>query len=125
MFDWLTFHVASLVVVALLFGAMACHGGLITPLVLKFLEREAAAAFLERLFPVYCRTGAVTAIVAAAPLLPGHSYGVEMAILMAVAAGFVIAARFLAPSGTRLGAAAILQLIQFAGITVVLVRLAQ
>jgi hypothetical protein len=120
-FEWLTFHVASLVVVALLFGAMACLGGLITPLVIKYMEPEAAMAFLERLFPVYCRTGAIIAILAAAPLLPARSYELEMGILLGVSAAFLVAARY----GKPRGPSALLHLIQFAGVGVVLVRLAQ
>ncbi len=138
MLDWLTLHIASLVVVALLFGAMACFGGLITPLVFKYMERAAAAAFLERVFPVYYRSGAITAIVAAAPLLPGRSYGVEMVILLAVSGTFLFAARFLAPAVAQArqagdqarfaklhGSSVVLHLIQLLGVTVVLVRLAQ
>ena len=55
MFDWFNFHVVSLIVTALLFGGMASFAFLFTPMVFRYTEREDAADFLRRVFPVYNR----------------------------------------------------------------------
>jgi riboflavin transporter FmnP len=138
MFEWLTLHVASLVLTALLFGTMAALMGLFTRWVFKFLKGDAAGEFLGKVFPSYYRTGTVIAILAAAPLLPGQSYGVEIGVLLGVAAAFILSVRFLLPlmgrakeAGDKKRFAALhgisqaLHLTQFAGVAVVLVRLAQ
>jgi hypothetical protein len=138
MFEWLNLHVASLVVVALIIGAMACYGGLVTRQLYKHMERNEAEDFLARLFPIYSRTGAIFCLIAAAPLLPGRSYEVEIGILMGVSAAFLIGASILSPAinkAREVGdegrfsklhmAGDVLQLAQFIAIAIVLIRLAQ
>jgi hypothetical protein len=98
MFDWFNLHIASMVVTALLFGGMTTFAFFFTPLVFQLSEREDAATFLRRLFPIYDRVGCGVAIVAALPLLPGQSYGPEVVTLLSVAALFLIAARVLVPA---------------------------
>jgi hypothetical protein len=138
MFDWFTFHVLSLVLVAALFGGMLFFAALFAPLVFSKLPREDAAAFMRGIFPVYHRVMGIVAIVAILPLAPQWSYGPEVATLAIVAAGFLFANTVLRPridaareSGRtsvfrRLHrASVILNMAQLIAVAVVLVRLAQ
>ena len=51
--DWLTLHVASLVLIAAAFGGMSFFMALFAPAVFRFLPREDAAVFMRSLFPTY------------------------------------------------------------------------
>ena len=53
MFDWFTLHIAALVVTAAIFGAMLFFMAFFTPMVFRHLEREAAGAFMRKVFPTY------------------------------------------------------------------------
>jgi Domain of unknown function (DUF4149) len=138
MFSWFTFHVTALVVVAALFGGMLMFMAVFAPLVFRTLPEATAAAFMRALFPVYYRVGGVLALIAALPLVPARSYMPEIAILIVVAAGFVVANKLLRPRLNRArdesrtgdfrrlhGASMLLHLAQFLAVAVVLVRLAQ
>lgn len=138
MFDWFTFHVAALVLVAALFGGMLFFAALFAPMVFRKLPREDAAAFMRAFFPTYHRTMGVVALLAILPLAPQWSYGPEVATLAAVAAGFIFANTVLRPridaardSGDRRlfrglhRASVIINMAQLVAVTVVLVRLAQ
>lgn len=138
MFDWANLHVLALVFVAAVFGGMGFFAFLFTPLVFKFCEREDAAQFLRQVFPVYHRVMAVMVIPPAVALMPGQSYGFEVLTLLGVAAFFVVAARILVPAATQAREdgdtkkfsrvhriSVIIHMLQFAAVTVVLIRLAQ
>ncbi len=138
MFDWFTFHVAALVLVAALFGGMLFFAALFAPLVFRTLPREEAAAFMRTIFPTYHRTMGIIALIAILPLAPQWSYGPEVATLAVVAAGFIFANSVLRPridaardSGNRAlfrrlhRASVIINMAQLVAVTVVLVRLAQ
>ncbi len=138
MFGWLTLHVAALVVTAAVFGGMLFFIVLFAPLVFRNLEQETAAAFMRRLFPVYYSVMAAVSVVPAVLLLPGGTYGAEIATMLAVAAAFLLGGRVLSPMLDRSRASGddarfklghrisvLLHLVQFAAVTVILVRLAQ
>ena len=138
MFAWFSLHVASLVATALLFGGMIAFAFFFTPMVFQLTTREDAADFMRKLFPTYDRTGAVVAIVAALPLLPGQTYGFEVVTLLSVAALFLLAARVILPAANKAReageenrfrlvhrASIILHTIQLVAVLVVLIRLAQ
>lgn len=138
MFDWFTLHVAALVVTAAVFGAMLFFAALFAPMVFRFLPRDGAAQFMRRLFPVYYAVLAGASALPAVFLLPGGTYGVEIAVLLFVAAGFVLGSRVLAPAARRSREAGdearfvrvhrlgvVVHLAQFAAVAVALVRLAQ
>jgi hypothetical protein len=138
MFGWFTYHVLALVLVAALFGGMLFFAALFAPMVFRNLPREEAAAFMRGIFPVYHRIMGIVAILAILPLAPQWSYGPEVALLAAVAAGFVFANTVLRPridaardSGRTAAfrrlhrASVVLNMGQLAAVTVVLVRLAQ
>lgn len=138
MFDWFTFHVLSLVLVAALFGGMLFFAALFAPMVFRKLPREDAAALMRGIFPIYHRVMGIVAILALLPLAPQWSYGPEVATLAVVAAGFIFANTVLRP---RIDAArdsedkavfrrlhrasVIINMAQLVAVTVVLIRLAQ
>ena len=136
--EYLTLHVAGLMLVAALFGGMLFFAAVFAPLVFRKLPEETAAGFIREVFPVYYRVTGILALVAALPLVPAHSYMLEVAMLVATALGFVVANLILRPkinaardegrdtAFRRLhGASMILNLVQFAVVTVVLLRLSQ
>ena len=135
--DWITLHVIGLIVVAALFGGMLAFMTIFTPLIFRKLPNETAREFIRAVFPVYYRVCGVTALVAALPLVPA-AYGGEVATLVLVAGGFVFANVALRPAIERARengndgrvrrlhlASVLLHLVQFAAVTVILVRLAQ
>ncbi|MDA0239074.1 MAG: DUF4149 domain-containing protein [Proteobacteria bacterium] len=137
MFDWFNFHVVSLIVTALLFGGMTSFAFFFTPMVFRYTEREDAAEFLRRVFPIYDRLGSFVAIAAALPLFPGR-YSIEVGTLLAVAASFLFAARVILPAVNKAREAGddrrfkiwhkisvILHTVQLIAVLIVLVRLAQ
>lgn len=138
MADWFTLHVTSLVLIAALFGGMLAFMALFTPLVFARLPKETAGTFLRAVFPVYYRVCGILALVAALPLVPAHAYIPEIVTLVLVAAGFVAANTVLRPAAERARDAdrenrfrllhrvsVLLHLVQFAAVTVILIRLAQ
>ena len=138
MFDWLTLHVAALVAVAAAFGGMAFFAMVFAPMVFRALERHEAGRFMRAMFPVYYTTTATVLAVAALLLVPGQSYAVEVSVLAAVALVFVLLRTVLLPHINRLREAGdeaafgrlhrtsvVINLVQFAAVAVVLVRLAQ
>jgi hypothetical protein len=138
MFDWFTLHVAALVLIAALFGGMLAFMTVFTPLVFARLPQEAAGPFLRAVFPVYYRVCGILSLVAVLPLAPARAYLPEVVTLVLVAAGFVAANTALRPAAERARdagrdgrfrllhrASVLLHLVQFAAVTVVLVRLAQ
>lgn len=137
MFDWFSLHVVSLTLTALLFGGMTSFAFFFTPMVFRYTEREDAAEFLRRVFPVYDRLGSFVAIGAALPLFPGR-YSFEVGTLLAVAATFLFAARVILPAVNKARDAGndrrfkiwhkfsvLLHTAQMIAVLVVLVRLAQ
>ncbi|MGI9387034.1 MAG: DUF4149 domain-containing protein [Methyloligellaceae bacterium] len=138
MFGWLTLHVLALLLVAVQFGGILLFAAMVTPLVFRHLPAETAALFLRGVFPVYYRVMGILALVAALPLVPGQSYMGEISALVAVALGYVVLNTILRPAAekardeNRRGAfrrlhrlSVAVHLVQFAVISVVLVRLAQ
>ena len=135
---WLTVHIIGMILVAALFGGMLFFAALFTPLVFRKLPRDAAAAFLRDVFPAYYRVMGIVSLVAALPLGLAQGYKAEVAMLVAVAAGFVFANTVLRPRIERAReagrdgvfkalhrASMILNLVQFGLVTIVLIRLAQ
>ncbi len=138
MFDWFTLHVAALVVTAAVFGGMIFFMAFFAPMVFRHLDRSTAGAFMRKLFPTYYGVMAPVSAVPALLLLPGATYGVEIAIMLAVAGAFVIGSRVFTPAldrhrddadRSRFAAihrlSVIVHLAQFAAVAVVLVRLAE
>lgn len=138
MFEWANLHVLAIVGVALQFGGMAYFAFLFTPLVFKFNEREDAAVFLRKVFPVYYRVNAVIAIIPALLLMPAQSYGIEIGTMLAVAMAFLFAARVIVPMANVAReegndgkfkvvhrVSVIIHMIQFVAVLVILIRLAQ
>jgi Domain of unknown function (DUF4149) len=136
--DWFTLHVAALLLIAALFGGMLAFMTVFTPLVFARLPEGAAGPFLRAVFPVYYRVCGVLSLLAALPLVPAHAYMPEVATLVLVAGGFVIANTVLRPAAERARddgrdtrfrrlhrVSVLLHLVQFGAVTVVLVRLAQ
>lgn len=97
MFDWLNFHVGALIVTGTLFGGMVFFAFLFTPLVFRYTEREDAAQFLRRVFPVYDRAMGIVAVIPAVLLIPAGTYSIEIYLMLVVAAAFIGVARFLLP----------------------------
>jgi len=137
MFDWLTLHVAALVVTAALFGGMTFFMALFAPLVFKNLPRETASGFMRALFPTYFLTMGVVSVAPAAILLAIASYRPEGIAMAIVAALFFAARALLLPAlnrsrdagqtrraGALHRASVLIHLLQWAMVTIVLVRLA-
>lgn len=138
MFDWFTYHILALVLVAALFGGMLFFAALFAPLVFRTLPRDDAATLMRGIFPVYHRVMGIVAILAILPLAPQWSYGPEVATLAVVAAGFIFANTVLRPridaareSGRTAAfrrlhrASVLLNMAQLIAVAVTLVRLAQ
>ncbi|NQV57101.1 MAG: DUF4149 domain-containing protein [Rhodospirillales bacterium] len=138
MFNWLNLHILALVAVAAQFGGMAFFAFLFTPLVFRYMEREDASKFLRRVFPVYYRAMAVTAVVPALLLMVGQTYVTEISVMLGVAITMLFAARIIVPAANRAREAGddakfklvhrgsvILHMIQWIAVTVVLIHLAQ
>jgi len=136
--DWLTLHILALLLLAALFGGMLAFMGLFTPLVFARLPAETAGSFIRAVFPVYYRVCGILALLAALPLVSAHSYMGEVAALVLVAGGFVLANTVLRPAAEAARAdgrdgrfrrlhrvSVLLHLVQFGAVTVILVRLAQ
>jgi hypothetical protein len=135
-FNWFTLHVAALVVTAAVFGGMLFFMAFFAPMVFRHLEREAAGAFMRKVFPTYYGVMGPVSALPALLLFPSHSYGFELAVMLVVAGAFVIGSRVFTPALGRDDAdrsrfslihrlSVITHLAQFAAVTTVLVRLAQ
>jgi Domain of unknown function (DUF4149) len=136
--DWLTLHIVALLLLAALFGGMLAFMAVFTPLAFARLPAETAGAFIRSVFPVYYRVCGILSLLAALPLVPAHAYMAEVATLVLVAGGFVLANAVLRPAAERARAegrdarfrrlhrvSVLLHLVQFGAVTIVLVRLAQ
>ncbi len=136
--DWLTLHVAALVLVAALFGGMLMFAALFTPLIHRKLPADTAAGFTREVFPVYYRVMGILALVAALPLVPAQAYWTEISMLVSAAVGFVFANLVLRPKANAARDAGrdgsfrrlhrvsvLLNLAQFVLVTFVLIQLAQ
>ena len=134
--DWLTFHVAALVLVAVPFGGMIFFMAVFAPAVFRFLPREDAAPFMRALFPVYFRVMGIATALPVLFLLAFPSYRPEALTLLAVAAIFFAQRYALLPALNRYreaenGARAnllhrlsvIVHLAQWIAVAVILVRL--
>ncbi len=86
--DWLTLHVAALVLIAATFGGMLFFMAVFAPAVFRFLPRDDAARFMRALFPVYFLVLGIVSLLPALILLTVPSYRPEALILLAVAAIF-------------------------------------
>ena len=138
MFDWLTLHVAALLLVAAQFGGILLFAALITPLAFHALPEEPRGTFLRAVFPVYYRVMGILALLAALPLVPAHSYWGEIAALVAVTLGYVVLNTLVRPAIERARESArtdtfrrlhrlsvAIHLVQFVIVAAVLIRLAQ
>jgi len=136
--NWLTLHVAALLLTAAAFGGMLLFMTCIAPTVFRTLERPQAAMLMRALFPVYYLVLAVVLVLAALTLVPAGSYTVEIGLLGGTAAVFVVLRQGLVPrierrreAGDTRGFArlhrlsVIVNLLQFAVVAVALVRLAR
>lgn len=135
--DWLTLHIAGLILVAALFGGMLMFAALFTPLIHRKLPSETAVGFTREVFPVYYRVMGILSLVAVLPLVSAQ-YWTEISMLVITATGFVFANLVLRP---QVNAArdenkdgkfrllhrisVLLNLVQFVLVTIVLIRLAQ
>ena len=99
--DWLTLHVAALVLVAAVFGGMIFFMAVFAPAVFRFMPREDAARFMRALFPVYFLTMGVVSLLPALILSTVASYRLEAATLLAVAAVFFAQRFVLLPALNR------------------------
>jgi len=99
--DWLTFHVAALVLTAAPFGGMIFFMGVFAPAVFRFLPREDAAPFMRALFPVYFRVMGIATALPVLFLLAFPSYRPEALTLLAVAAIFFAQRYALLPALNR------------------------
>ena len=88
--DWLTLHVAALLLVAALFGGMLMFAALFAPLIFRKLPADTAAGFIREVFPVYYRVLGILALVAALPLVPAQAYMAEISMLVTIALGSVV-----------------------------------
>lgn len=135
--DWLTLHVAALVLTAAVFGGMIFFMAVFAPSVFRFLPRETAAPFMRSLFPVYFLAMAIVTAIPALILLTIPSYRPEALTLVVVAAVFFAQRYALLPvlnrsreagQEKRAGAlhriSVILHLAQWLAVATVLVRLA-
>ncbi len=136
--DWLTLHIAALVLVAALFGGMLTFAALFAPLIHQKLPPDTAAGFTRDVFPVYYRVMGILALVAVLPLVPAQAYWTEISMLVTVAVGFVFANLVLRPQVNAARdenrdarfkllhkVSVLLNLAQFVVVTIVLIRLAQ
>jgi hypothetical protein len=80
---------------ALLAGGMVFFAAVFAPLVFVKLPIETAGGFIRQVFPVYYLAGAATALLGG--LLALAARPVDGAVLLAVAAGFVVARQGLMP----------------------------
>lgn len=135
--DWLTFHVAALVLVAAVFGGMIFFMALFAPAVFRLLPRDDAVSFMRALFPLYFRVMGIVTCLPVLFILAFPSYRPEALTLLAVAAVFFAQRYALLPAlercreaGREARAKALhrlsvaIHLAQWLAITVVLVRLA-
>ncbi len=135
--DWLTLHIVGLILVAALFGGMLSFAALFTPLIHRKLPSDTAVGFTREVFPVYYRVMGILSLVAVLPLVSAQ-YWTEISMLVITTAGFVFANLVLRPQvnaardGNKDGrfrllhrVSVLLNLIQFALVTIVLIRLAQ
>lgn len=99
--DWLTFHVAALVLTAAPFGGMNFFMAVFAPAVFRLLPHEDAAPFMWALFPVYFRVMGIATALPGLFLLVFPSYLPEALILLAVAAVFFAQRYALLPALNR------------------------
>jgi len=95
--DWLSVTLLGTLVVAAVFGGMVFFAAVFTPLVFTRLPAEIAGAFIRQVFPVYYLAMTVGCVGAAMLLAFPLVQPVEVAILAAVAIGFMAARRLLLP----------------------------
>ena len=137
MTDWLTLHVASLVPVAAVFGGMTFFMGVFAPSVFRFLPREQAVPFMRSLFPVYFLVLGLVSLIPTAVLLAIPSYSPEALGMLTVALVFFAQRGVLLPilnrsreagderrAGLLHRLSVLIHLIQWAVVSVTLVRLA-
>lgn len=134
---WLSFHVISLLFAAAAFGGMLLFMVCFAPAIFSALERPQAARLMRQFFPRYYITLSVILGLAAGFLIPGGSYGLEVAIFASCVAVFIALRYILLPrmealrevneiAFNRLHRTSVLvNLVQFAAVTVALIRLAQ
>ena len=135
--DWLTLHVAALVLTAAAFGGMLFFMAGVAPTVFRTLDRPQAALLMRGMFPVYYLLNGTALLLAAAALVPG-AYGPEIALLAGSGAVFLVLRLGLLPrletrrtAGDTAGFArlhrlsAIINILQLVAVTAAFLRLAQ
>ncbi len=134
---WLSLHVISLLFAAAAFGGMLLFMLCFAPAIFSALERPQASRVMRHIFPRYYFTLSVILALAAGFLIPGGSYGLEIAIFVGCIGVFLALRYTLLPrmealrevnqtAFNRLHRASVLiNLAQFAAVTVALIRLAQ
>lgn len=134
---WLSFHVISLLFAAAAFGGMLLFMLCFAPGIFSALERSQAAQLMSHLFPRYYYTLSIILVLAAGFLVPGGSYGLEIAIFVGCVGVFLALRHIVVPrmevqreadqiAFNRLHrTSVVINLAQFVAVTVALVRLAQ
>lgn len=134
---WLSFHVISLLFAAAAFGGMLLFMLCFAPATFSALERPQASQLMRHLFTRYYFTLSIILVLAAGFLVPGGSYGLEIAIFVGCVGVFLALRHIVLPRMEVLREAdqiafnrlhrtsVVINLTQFVAVTVALVRLAQ
>lgn len=135
--SWLSLHIIALLFVAAGFGAMLCLMICFAPTVFRTLERPQASKLMRNVFSRYYFYLAWLLGLAAAFLVPGASYGVEISLLASCVVCLMGLRHWLLPHMDRLKnidqpafnkwhrISVSINMAQLAAVFVVLVRLAQ
>jgi len=97
MFEWLNLNSLAVLFAGLVVGGMALFTFVLAPAVFRQLDKIAAGALMAALFPHYYLAMAMGAAAAAALLAARQTFGLEVALMAAVAFGFVAGRRGLLP----------------------------
>lgn len=131
---WLSFHVISLLFAAAAFGGMLLFLLCFAPATFSALERPQASQLMRHFFTRYYFTLSIILVLAAGFLVPGGSYGLEIAIFIGCVG---VLRHILLPWMEALREAnqiafnrlhrtsVVVNLAQFAAVTVALIGLAQ
>ena len=133
----LSFHVISLLLAAAAFGGMLLFMLCFAPVKFSALEQPQASQLMRHLFTRYYFTLSIILVLAAGFLVPGGSYGLEIAIFVGCVGVFLALRHIVLPRMEVLREAdqiafnrlhrtrVVVNLAQFAAVTIALIGLAQ
>ena len=102
MFDWLNFHVFTVLGLAAAFGGMVFFSGVMAPLIFTQLPAEVAGGFIRRVFPwYYLAIGSLSLLAFVCMLAIAGPISWETLAMFTVVIGFVIARQWLMPRINR------------------------